>query len=170
MPIYSLEYIIDEISFMTQETRPTAADIKDFATRHFVTNSLVTARTQKLLDQFGFTQTQLNLLTNISRWPTEEPAPRVGELAAAVEITQPAATKLVTKFQNLGLIEFVSEVSDKRVKQVRITQTGRDLAHKMEMALYPDIADWFADWDRDHLLAFTALQKRLGVWLENNRL
>jgi len=108
---------------------------------------------QKLLDQFGFTQTQLNLLTHISRRPADAPAPKVGELASSVEITQPAATKMVAKFENLGLIEFVSETSDKRVKQVRITQKGRDYAHKMEMALYPDMTEWFADWDRDHLLA-----------------
>jgi len=118
---------------MTQNQKPTAADIQDFGLRYSISNHLVTTRMQKLLDQFGFTQTQLNLLTHISRRPADAPAPKVGELA-------------------------------------RITQKGRDYAHKMEMALYPDMTEWFADWDRDHLLAFTALLKRLGVWLDDNRL
>ena len=155
---------------MTQILKPTTADIQEFELQFSATINLATTRMQKLLDQFGFTQTQLNLLTHISRWPAETPAPKVGELATAVEITQPAATKMIAKFENLGLIEFVSETSDKRVKQVRITQKGRDHSHKMQMALYPDMTDWFADWDRDHLLAFTALLKRLGVWLDQNRL
>lgn len=155
---------------MTENSKPTAADIQDFGLRFSVSNQLVTTRMQKLLDRFGFTQTQLNLLSHISRWRADDPAPKVGELATAIEITQPAATKMVAKFENLGLIEFVSETADKRVKQVRITQKGRDQTHKMQMALYPDMTDWFADWDRDHLLAFTALLKRLGVWLDENRL
>jgi DNA-binding MarR family transcriptional regulator len=133
-------------------------------------SQLFTTRLQKLLDEFGFTTTQLNLLTHISRWPSEAPAPKIGDLASAVDITQPAATKMVAKFEGLGLISFASETSDKRVKQVRITQKGRDYTHKMQMALGPDMQDWFGDWDRDHLLALTALLKRLGTWLDDNRL
>jgi len=155
---------------MSDNLKATPADIQEFGLRFSITSQLVNTRLQKLLDQFGFTTTQLNLLTHISRWPSDAPAPRIGDLASAVDITQPAATKMVAKFENLKLVAFVSETKDKRVKQVRITQEGRDLTHKMQMALFPDMQDWFDDWNRDHLLAFTTLLTRLGTWLDDNRL
>lgn len=154
---------------MTDHSQPTAHDIQEFEKKFTAVNQLVGTRVQKLLDEFGFTQTQLGLLAHISHWPSEQPALRVGDLAAAIDITQPAATKIVAKFESLGLIAFVQETTDKRVKQVRITQQGRDQTHKMEMTIFPDMQDWFGDWDRDHLLALTALLKRMGTWLDENR-
>jgi len=149
--------------------RPAATDIQDFADRFAKASQLVAARQQKLLDQFGFTATQLGMLRRIAKTPSDDPAPRVGDLAQAAQITQPAATKMVSKFDKFGLISLANETEDKRVKQVRITQDGLDLCHKMEMTLLPDVQAWFGDWNKDHLLAFTALLGRLGTWLDDNK-
>jgi len=148
---------------------PAAAEVQDFAEKFARATQLATVRQQKLLDEFGFTASQLTMLKHISEAPSDAPAPRVGTLAHDAQITQPAATKMIAKFTKLGLITLVSETGDKRVKQVRITQDGRDLCHKMEMTLLPDMQTWFHGWNKDHLLAFTALLGRVGTWLDDNK-
>ena len=51
----------------------------------------------------------------------------VGALAAAEQVRPPTMTKLVAAMEKAGLIERLSDESDRRVVRVRATSTGRRL-------------------------------------------
>ena len=51
--------------------------------------------------------------------------PTIGELAAALGITQQGASKHVAELEALGYAERVADASDQRVRRVRMTAAGR---------------------------------------------
>jgi len=51
--------------------------------------------------------------------------PTIGELAAALRITQQGASKHVAELEALGYAERVQDAADQRVRRVRMTAAGR---------------------------------------------
>lgn len=49
----------------------------------------------------------------------------VGEIAARLEITQQAASKVILELEGLGYLERVPDASDRRVRKVRLTKRGQ---------------------------------------------
>lgn len=72
----------------------------------------------------GLTQAQFGVLNRITRLEIEE---TVSELAVAFQVTQPTMTSTLKKLRSKNLVTFVADTSDKRIKRVAITDTGRKM-------------------------------------------
>ncbi|AKS45534.1 DNA-binding transcriptional regulator, MarR family [Octadecabacter temperatus] len=122
-----------------------------------------------LLEPHGLTTGQFSILHHITR-PAIGGGSRVSEIAAAVEVEQPAVTKALAKFQNLGLVEIVSHKSDKRAKVVSATPAAGALLGRIYQDIGPDLQKVFGSIDEAELEAFAKTLKQLGQWLDANRL
>ena len=63
----------------------------------------------------------------------------IGELAEAVGITQPGATRTLAQLVDLGLVEMRASDEDQRRKLVSLTATGQDLIDISKRAVWPRI-------------------------------
>ena len=59
-----------------------------------------------------------------------EGSPTIGELAAALGVTQQAASKVVRELEGLGHVERRPDESDNRVRRVALTGTGRSVVDR----------------------------------------
>jgi DNA-binding MarR family transcriptional regulator len=69
----------------------------------------------------------------------------VGELAEAVGITQPGATRSVGQMATLGLVEASAAPGDRRRRIVSLTDRGRQLVHAARMTVWPRVERAVAD-------------------------
>ena len=63
----------------------------------------------------------------------------IGELAEALGISQPGATRNVEKLAKLGLVKAVRRPADRRVKAVTLTDKGRALVLATKLDLWPRV-------------------------------
>lgn len=63
----------------------------------------------------------------------------IGELAEALGISQPGATRNVEKLTKLGLVRSVRRTADRRVKVVTLTDSGRMLVLATKHDLWPRV-------------------------------
>jgi DNA-binding MarR family transcriptional regulator len=63
----------------------------------------------------------------------------IGELADAVGITQPGATRTLGQLVNLGLVEMQASEADQRRKLVSLTSAGHDLVDLSKRQVWPKI-------------------------------
>jgi DNA-binding MarR family transcriptional regulator len=81
---------------------------------------------------------------------------RLTSLAGSEGVTQPAMTQLVTRLQDMGLAERVTDPDDGRAVQVRITQAGQALLASRRAARAERLVtllDRLSDAERDALTA-----------------
>ncbi|MBI1392246.1 MAG: MarR family transcriptional regulator [Alphaproteobacteria bacterium] len=88
---------------------------------------------QKFLPD-GLTDAQFGVLNRLMRLDTEE---TVGELAAAFQVTQPTMSSTVGRLVEKGYAEFLPDASDRRIKRVRATSSGRKLRNQTVAKLEP---------------------------------
>jgi DNA-binding MarR family transcriptional regulator len=69
----------------------------------------------------------------------------IGELTAAVGMSQPGVTRLVDKLATEGLVQSTQSVSDRRVRTIELTKSGRHLVTKANRTVWPVIAASVAD-------------------------
>jgi DNA-binding MarR family transcriptional regulator len=69
----------------------------------------------------------------------------IGELAQALGISQPGATRNVDKLVRLGLVESVPGGTDRRVRAVALSDQGRRLVVATEHDLWPRIGQAVAE-------------------------
>ena len=69
----------------------------------------------------------------------------VGELAQALGISQPGATRNVDRLVTLGLVEAVGGGADRRVRAVALSDRGRQLVRATEHDLWPRVAQAVAE-------------------------
>ncbi len=73
-------------------------------------------------------------------------SPTIGELAAALGVTQQAASKVVVELEGLGHVERRADPTDSRVRRVVLTDTGGDVvarSREQRAALEADLVDRF---------------------------
>lgn len=63
----------------------------------------------------------------------------IGELAEAVGITQPGATRTLAQLADLGLVEARASDGDQRRKLVSLTDAGRALVDRSKSEIWPSI-------------------------------
>ena len=122
-----------------------------------------------LLEPHGLTVGQFGILHHVVRHP-EDRACRVSDIAAAVEVGQPAVTKALAKFQTMGLVEMRASAKDKRAKFVSATPEAGELLGRIYRDIGPDLALTFGAVDADAIEGFLVQLKQLGAWLDANRL
>lgn len=122
-----------------------------------------------LLEPHGLTLGQFGILHHVVRQRTEEGS-RISDIAVAVEVGQPAVTKTIAKFQNLGLVTVVGSASDKRSKKVAATKQAGLYLQTIYKDIGPDLFEMFGSVEPAEFEQFVAQLKHLGKWLDQNRL
>ncbi|WP_347191457.1 MarR family winged helix-turn-helix transcriptional regulator [Planktotalea arctica] len=120
------------------------------------------------LDRFGLTEAQFSVLNHLARRMPEGQS--VTAIAAAVEVKQPAVSKMVAKFEGLGWARFEATKSDARFKQVFLTEAGLAHLREVQRALLPNYVAMLDGWSDEEISALTAQLFRLGGWLDKNRI
>lgn len=91
-----------------------------------VVSTLYRGLIERLLAPHDVTWAQFTLLLHLARRGGPS---RISEIAVAIELTQPAVTKVVQKFVGQKLVQIQRDDTDARNKPVRITAEG--MAHVM---------------------------------------
>lgn len=151
---------------MTKITGPLVAEASTWLT---IVSKLFGTRMQVLLEPHDLTAGQFSILHHIVRQQGQGGS-RISDIAAAVEVEQPAVTKTIAKFQIMGLVETVESPKDKRAKLVTATPASGALLGKIYQDIGPDLARVLGAVDSDEIESFVATLKQLGQWLDRNRL
>ena len=149
------------------EMTPERARMVAFTT----TLGIVTAQFQSLMERrlaaFDLTPPQLNVLSHIAR---HGPC-RVTDIARAVEVGQPAVTKMVTKFERQHWLEQRPDGDDRRVKAVALTPAGFAHLGRIQGGLIPELPGRLAVFPPEALDALTGqLRQLIGVLDDIRRL
>jgi len=150
-------------------TQPNGPLIAECSTWLSIVSKLFHTRMNALLDPHGLTPAQFSILHHITRQRSGE-GQRISEIAAAVEVEQPAVTKTLAKFQNKNLVEITSSTKDKRAKLVTPRPEAGALLGVIYQDIGPDLAQVFQSLDPSDLETFAKLLKQLAKWLDQNRL
>jgi len=134
-----------------------------------IVSKLFNTRMSVLLAPHQLTPSQFSILHHVTRQRLEG-GHTISQIAAAVEVEQPAVTKTITKFQNMGLVEIEANSSDKRSKLVRATSKADRLLGTIYQEIGPDLFKVFDSLNGSDIATFAAQLKTLGQWLDKNRL
>lgn len=151
---------------MTPLTGPMIAEC---ATWLSIVSKLFDTRMGHLLAPHGLTPSQFSILHHITRQRIDG-GHSISQIAAAVEVEQPAVTKAVTKFQNMGLVNIDAHPSDRRSKIVRAKPEADMLIGTIYKTMGPDLSNVFSSLNGSDIERFAAQLKTLGQWLDKNRL
>lgn len=99
-------------------------------------------------DLFGVSWQEVFLLQIINR----KPRMRVTELTERLRVKKFATSRLVTKLEKLGLVDKISNDSDKRVVLVEITSAGKQVIEEIEEYNYQLIASQFENFEKEDLM------------------
>ena len=94
----------------------------------------------------------------------------VTSIASAVEVKQPAVSKMVAKFEGMGWVRFEAASGDGRSKQVLMTPSGGAHLMAVQKALLPDYMEMLDGWSDAEIAALTGQLFRLVGWLDAQRL
>lgn len=117
----------------------------------------------RLLEPHGLTWPQFVLLSHLDRRGVPQ---RVSDMAAAVDLTQPAVTKIVQKFAGLGLAEIRSDPGDQRSRPVEITPAGQARLQAVQRSFAPAFAELMAGWEAEEAERLIVDMARLAARLD----
>lgn len=152
---------------LTDETRN---QVIELVTRFGIVSQMYSHGMEQRLARHGLTLAQLSVLSHLARvGKGGDEALRVTQIARAVEVNQPAVTKMLSKFEGAGWIRFKNATTDRRARAAIITPGG--LAHLMQVrqSLFPELGQFLAGWTADDRKRFTQDLQRLGSFLESQR-
>ena len=150
-------------------TGPSGPKIGECATWLSIVSQLYTTRMNALLAPHDLTLAQFGILHHIVR-PENSGGSRISDIAAAVEVGQPAVTKAIAKFRTLGLVVLDESPGDKRSRIVRPTPLANQRLTEIRKSIGPDLGQMFGAMDQADFAIFAKSLKRLGMWLDQNRL
>lgn len=113
---------------------------------------------ERLLAPYDVTWGQFTLLLHLARRGGPS---RISEIAAAIELTQPAVTKVVQKFVGQKLVEIRRDDNDARNRPVRITAEGIARLTAKQRSFGPVFNELLQGWDEAELERLTADLTRL---------
>lgn len=133
-----------------------------------ISTQLFSTRMGVFLDRFGLTEAQFSVLNHLARRMPEGQS--VTAIAAAVEVKQPAVSKMALKFEGMGWARFEATQGDARSKHVFLTSAGKEHLQQVQRALLPDYLNMLDGWSDEDIEALTAQLFRLVGWLDKNRI
>ncbi|AJD42025.1 MarR family transcriptional regulator [Rhizobium sp. SEMIA 4085] len=90
----------------------------------------------------------------------------IGELAQAVGITQPGATRTVSQLLELGLVDMQAAPDDQRRRLISLSRKGQELVDYSKQSVWPRIsaavADLCGDLNGPILAQLAAIEDRLA--------
>ncbi len=133
-----------------------------------ITTQLYSTRMNQILGEQDLNVSQFFLLNHLLRNQGKQEG--ISDLTQALEMNQPAVTKIVQKLAKLDLVEVKKDEIDSRKKWVSITVEGQKKIQTSMQSLGPDVANWFEGWSADDLDQLIGHLAKLASWLDENRL
>lgn len=134
-----------------------------------IVSQLYTSRMNTHLEKHGLTLAQFSILHHMAR-PELGGGSRISDIASAVEVGQPAVTKTISKFENMGLVELVPVAGDQRVRCAKALPKAHMLIGEIRQSMGPDLFAAFSAIDDENIELFADSLKQFGRWLDQNRL
>lgn len=147
----------------------TGSLIAECSTWLSILSKLFNTRMGVLLAPHELTPSQFSILHHVTRQRLEG-GHSISQIAAAVEVEQPAVTKTMAKFEIMGLVKIEAHPSDKRSKLVSATSQADKLLGAIYQDMGPDLFNVFNSLNGSDIEAFAAQLKTLSQWLDKNRL
>ena len=113
---------------------------------------------EHLSDEPGITPPRVMLMWLLSR--SDEPT--MGEIAQSLDLTPRAITRLADGLVQEGLVERITEESDKRVFRLRLTSSGKKRFKNLEPKLQKDFEELFAALDKKEIRELIRLTEKLS--------
>ena len=123
----------------------------------------LSARINRSLAALGLNRSQLSTLACFSSQPNRSQT--ITSLAAAVDMNQPAVTKIVSYLVEREWLVTAADPSDARKRSLRITPQGLGVVIKAYGELTPTIDDAFTAFDDDDIQWLLAKLHQLSVRL-----
>jgi len=127
-------------------------------------NRLYTAEIGSLLSAFDLTQVQYAILTLICD-PKRGAGMRISSIAEAVDVGQPAVTKVVAKFEAQQLVSVMSDASDRRARLIKPTDFAFARLREVELTLTDRMSALWSALPPERLAPFTEDLRALASWL-----
>lgn len=115
---------------------------------------------KRFMDEAGLSPSQINTLMRLYHCRATTGALGVSDIAASQDISVPAASQLVERLVQQGLLERAEASTDRRFKQVRLSTRGRALVEQGIAARLKWVEDLAASLDpaqRENLACALAL-------------
>jgi DNA-binding MarR family transcriptional regulator len=119
----------DELGFR----RPIATRVHEAVLGIFVTANLLGKEADRVLQAFGLTQAQFDILM-LLRYQTADGSADQTTLGRMLVVNRSNVTGLVDRMERDGLVTRIGDPVDRRVKRVRMTPAGARLLEKAEQA------------------------------------
>ena len=142
--------------------------IAKFGAAMSISTQLFSTRMATYLARFDLTEAQFSVLNHLARRMPDGAS--VTSIASAVEVKQPAVSKMVAKFEGMGWVRFEAASGDGRSKQVLMTPSGGAHLMAVQKALLPDYMEMLDGWSDAEIAALTGQLFRLVGWLDAQRL
>ena len=131
-----------------------------------ITGHLYTAMIARLLEPHDLTYAQFTVLLHLLR--RTQPA-RMADICRAVELNQPAVSKVIQKFISKGWVVDTPDRDDGRARRLEITAAGRACAVTVQQAFGPAFAQLLDVWDPAALERLITDLERLAARLDQMR-
>jgi len=119
----------DELGFR----RPIATGAHEAVLNVFVTASLLAKEADRVLEAYGLTQAQFDILM-LLRYQTEDGSADQTTLGRMLVVNRSNVTGLVDRMERDGLVTRLGDPADRRVKRVRMTPAGSRQLERAEPA------------------------------------
>ncbi|MGH1368841.1 MAG: MarR family winged helix-turn-helix transcriptional regulator [Maritimibacter sp.] len=139
--------------------------LERFARALSMTTQLYNSRMGILLGKHDLTPAQFGVLNHIARRGAQGQS--TAEIARAVEVNQPAVTKMLQKFERLGWITWQGQG---RGRRVALSQNGGAALGQIIATLGPDHGAQLAGWTEAEILELTQGLERMAGWYDAHRL
>lgn len=83
------------------------------------------------------------------------------ELEKILHVAQSTTARIVTKMERKGLVESFSDVSDKRIKYIRLTQYGEQYSNNAKQKLEEEDARLLSSLTETEKMVFVSLLKKI---------
>jgi DNA-binding MarR family transcriptional regulator len=131
-----------------------------------IVHQLSSTRLNRALRPLGITLTHTAVLSHLAQVPQ---GCSVGEIAAAMEVNQPAVSKALRTLVDLGAVGIEVAGDDSRRREVRLTTHGGELLGSAMRAMHPDATVAFAGLSDERLVVLVELLAEVRVRLDGAR-
>ncbi len=108
-----------------------------------LTGALLTKEGDRLLNSTGLTDSQFNVLM-LLRYQSTEGQLNQTQLGRMLLVNRSNVTGLIDRMEKAGWVQRVSTSGDRRVKQIKLTQSGRRLVERSEKSYFARIEEVLA--------------------------
>lgn len=131
-----------------------------------IVHQLAATRLNRALRPLGITLTHTAVLSHLAN---ASQGCSVGEIAAAMEVNQPAVSKTLRTLADLGAVTAEVAGDDGRRREIRLTQRGAELLGKAMQAMHPEATVTFGGLSDERLEQLIDLLSEVRERLDESR-